>query len=82
MIINELTIKQLNKAAYMLCAIAHPTRIAILSFLVDDVKRTIAKILKKKSIELSTVSHRLGILRENGVLISIFGSTNSYHSFR
>ena len=52
MVINELTVEQLETAANMLKAIAHPTRIAILNFLEDGQKRTVTEIHEKLQIEL------------------------------
>ena len=45
-LINELKIEQLEQAASMLKAIAHPMRIAILSFLEDGKKMTVTEIHK------------------------------------
>ena len=39
MVVNELTVEQLEKAANMLKAMAHPMRIAILNYLEDGEKR-------------------------------------------
>ncbi len=80
--INELTVEQLEKAANMLKAIAHPMRIAILNFLEDGKKRTVTEIHEKLGIEQSTASHHLGILRDKGVLLASREGKNSYYSIR
>jgi DNA-binding transcriptional ArsR family regulator len=82
MIINDLTVDQLDKAANMLRAIAHPMRIAILNYLEDGNKKTVTEIHEKLGIEQSTASHHLGILRDKGVLISVREGKNSYYSIR
>ena len=82
MIINELTVEQLERAANMLRAIAHPTRIAILNYLEDGQKRTVTEIHEKIAIEQSTASHHLGILRDKGVLSASREGKNSYYSIK
>jgi DNA-binding transcriptional ArsR family regulator len=82
MVINELTVEQLEKAANMLRAIAHPMRIAILNYLEDGRKRTVTEIHEKVGIEQSTASHHLGILRDKGVLIATREGKNSYYSIK
>lgn len=82
MVINELTVEQLENAANMLRAIAHPTRIAILNYLEDGQKRTVTEIHEKVNIEQSTASHHLGILRDKGVLRVNREGKNSFYSLR
>jgi DNA-binding transcriptional ArsR family regulator len=68
--VQGLTIDQLEQAAGMLKAMAHPTRIAILNFLDDGKQMTVSEIRNKLNIEQSTTSHHLGILKDKGVLSS------------
>jgi DNA-binding transcriptional ArsR family regulator len=82
MIINELTLEQLENAANMLRAIAHPMRIAILNYLEDGKKRTVTEIHEKIGIEQSTASHHLGILKDKGVLIASREGKNSYYAIK
>ena len=82
MAINELSAEQLERAANMLKAIAHPMRFAILSYLEDGSKRTVTEIHEKLSIEQSTASHHLGILRDKGVLKVTREGKNAYYSIR
>ncbi|MBN1598464.1 MAG: helix-turn-helix transcriptional regulator [Bacteroidales bacterium] len=82
MVINELTVEQLEIAANMLKAIAHPTRIAILNFLEDGKKKTVTEIHEKLQIEQSTASHHLGILRDRGVLVATRDGKNSFYSIK
>ncbi|MFO7863952.1 MAG: metalloregulator ArsR/SmtB family transcription factor [Salinivirgaceae bacterium] len=77
--VSELNIEQLEEAASMLKAIAHPMRIAILNFLEDGNKMTVTEIHKKLQIEQSTTSHHLGILKDKGVLCSKREGKNTYY---
>lgn len=76
---NSLTPDQLEKAAAMLKAIAHPMRIAILNFLEDGKKMTVTEIHELLNIEQSTTSHHLGILKDKGVLASQREGKNTYY---
>ena len=82
MIVDNLTVEQLEKAATMLRAIAHPMRIAIMNFLEDGQKRTVTEIHEKLGIEQSTASHHLGILRDKGVLLASREGKNSFYSIK
>jgi DNA-binding transcriptional ArsR family regulator len=62
--------EQLEKAANILKAIAHPMRIAILEFLEDGNKMTVTQIHNLLGLEQSTTSHHLGILKDKGILAS------------
>lgn len=77
--VKDLTIEQLESAANMLKAIAHPMRIAILSFLEDGKKLTVTEIHEMLKIEQSTTSHHLGILKDKGVLSSKREGKNTYY---
>jgi DNA-binding transcriptional ArsR family regulator len=73
---------QLEKAAGMLKAIAHPLRIAILNELEKGRKLTVTEIHQLLKIEQSTTSHHLGILKDKGVLISKREGKKSYYSLK
>jgi len=77
--IKDLTIDQLEAAANMLKAIAHPMRIAILNYLEDGKKLTVTEIHELLKIEQSTTSHHLGILKDKGVLSSKRDGKNTYY---
>ncbi len=77
--VSELNIDQLEEAASMLKAIAHPMRIAILNFLEDGNKMTVTEIHQKLQIEQSTTSHHLGILKDKGVLCSKREGKNTFY---
>ena len=79
MSINELKIIQLEQAAIILKALAHPMRISILNLLEDGTKMTVTEIQEKLNIEQSTTSHHLGILKDKGVLSSKREGRNTYY---
>ncbi len=80
--LTELSSEQLESAANMLKAIAHPMRIAILSYLEGEQSLTVTEIHEKLGIEQSTTSHHLGILKDKGVLCSKRVGKNTYYSLK
>ncbi len=66
--IRNLDAEQLETAANMLKAMAHPVRIQILSILEEKNRQNVTQIHEELGIEQSSVSHHLGILRDKGVL--------------
>lgn len=76
---DKLNSDQLETAANMLKAIAHPMRIAILNYLEDGKKLTVTEIHELLQIEQSTTSHHLGILKDKGVLASKRDGKNTYY---
>jgi DNA-binding transcriptional ArsR family regulator len=77
--LEKLNPDQLEKAANMLKAIAHPVRIAILNQLNNGKKLTVTEIHELLKMEQSTTSHHLGILKDKGVLASKRDGKNSYY---
>ena len=75
----ELTPENLEKAANMLKAIAHPMRISIIGCLEDGKRHSVTEIHSKLGIEQATTSHHLGILRDKGVLSSKREGKNIYY---
>jgi ArsR family transcriptional regulator, virulence genes transcriptional regulator len=67
---SELKPENLEIAANMLKAIAHPIRISIVGCLEDGEKKTVTEIHNQLGIEQSTASHHLVILKDRGVLAS------------
>jgi len=80
--VQALKPEQLEQAATMLKAIAHPLRIAIISFLNDGASLTVSELQKKLNLEQSTTSHHLGILKDKGVLESKREGKNTYYSLK
>jgi DNA-binding transcriptional ArsR family regulator len=76
---TELKPENLERAANMLKAIAHPVRISIVGCLEDGKKRTVTEIHKQLGIEQSTASHHLGILKDRGVLSSKREGKNTFY---
>ena len=76
---KDLTPENLERAANMLKAIAHPIRISIVGCLEDGKKRTVTEIHKHLGLEQSTTSHHLGILKDRGVLSSRREGKNTWY---
>ena len=76
---KELTPENLERAANMLKAIAHPVRISIVGCLEDGEKRTVTEIHNQLGIEQSTASHHLVILKDRGVLASKREGKNTWY---
>jgi ArsR family transcriptional regulator, virulence genes transcriptional regulator len=76
---KELTTENLEMAANMLKAIAHPIRISIVGCLEDGEKKTVTEIHNHLGIEQSTASHHLVILRDRGVLASKREGKNTWY---
>lgn len=77
--ITDFDVEQLEMAANMLKAIAHPMRISILSHLEGGKKMTVTEIHELLEIEQSTTSHHLGILKDKGVLCSKREGKNTFY---
>lgn len=77
--LKELNPDNLERAASMLKAIAHPVRISIMGCLEDGNKRTVSEIHKLLGIEQSAASHHLGILKDRGVLASKREGKNTWY---
>ncbi len=80
--LTDLNVEQLEEAAGMLKAIAHPIRIAILSYLDGGKRLSVTEIHRLLKIEQSTTSHHLGILKDKGVLTSKREGKNTYYSLK
>ena len=76
---KDLTAENLEKAASMLKAIAHPIRISIVGCLEDGNRRTVTEIHNQLGLEQSTTSHHLGILKDRGVLCSKREGKNTWY---
>lgn len=79
---DKLSPEELERAASMLKAIAHPMRIAILNYLDGGKRLTVTEIHELLQIEQSTTSHHLGILKDKGVLSSRREGKNTYYFMR
>jgi len=77
--VKLLDVEQLNEASEMLKAIAHPLRIAMMGLLENGKHLTVTEIHELLSIEQSTTSHHLGILKSKGVLSSKRNGKNTFY---
>lgn len=68
----ELKIEQqeLEKAAFILKSIAHPSRLAIIKILADRRLMAVSEISEALNLEQSLTSHHLNIMKTKGVLES------------
>lgn len=73
---------QLERAANMLKAIAHPMRITIIGFLEEKESLSVTQIHERLGIEQSTTSHHLGILKDKGVLVSRREGKKTFYSLK
>jgi DNA-binding transcriptional ArsR family regulator len=80
--IADLKVEQLENAANMLRAIAHPVRIAILSILEDGSEKTVSEIHTKLNIGQAAASHHLGVLKDKGVLLSRRDGRQIFYTLR
>ena len=71
--------ENLERAANMLKAMAHPIRIMIIDCLDNGKEHTVTEIHKKLGIEQSITSHHLGILKDKGVLSSRRTGKNTFY---
>jgi DNA-binding transcriptional ArsR family regulator len=76
---TDLTADQVENAANILKAIAHPVRITILNYLDKGKQLTVTEIHVLLGIEQSATSHHLGILKDKGVLLSKREGKNIYY---
>ena len=67
---TEMQKKELEKAAFILKSIAHPSRLAIINILSKQEWRAVSEISDKLDMEQSLTSHHLNIMKMKGVLES------------
>lgn len=60
--------KQIDKAAYVLKAVAHPLRIRIIQMLNENAELNVSTIYKNLNAEQSLISHHLINMRDKGIL--------------
>lgn len=60
--------KQLEKAAFILRTIAHPTRLAIIGLLHEEGALSVSEICSRVDCEQSLLSHHLSNMRLKGLL--------------
>lgn len=72
--------KKLEKAAYVLKAVAHPTRICIIDLLDQQYELTVSEISELVKCEQSLLSHHLTNMRDKGILSVRRDGKNMYYS--
>ncbi len=76
---TEISQERLNKAAYILKAVAHPVRLAILELLNLNEKMGVLEICNALNCEQSLMSHHLINLKLKGILGSTKDGLNVYY---
>lgn len=76
---REISQERLNKAAYILKAVAHPVRLAILELLSTHEKMGVMDICAALACEQSLMSHHLINLKLRGILGSTKDGLNVYY---
>jgi len=79
---TDINAEQIENAANMMKAIAHPVRLSILGHLSEEAELTVTRIHELVQIEQSTASHHLGILKDKGILISRREGKNTIYTIR
>ena len=67
----EINQQELEKAAFILKSIAHPSRLAIIQILSKNGVMAVSEISKELNLEQSLTSHHLTIMKTKGVLESV-----------
>jgi DNA-binding transcriptional ArsR family regulator len=73
---------KLEKAAYILKTIGHPTRLAIIELLAPNKEMSVSEIYEELEVEQSVVSHHLLNMKVKGLLSSKKEGTNIYYSLK
>ena len=73
---------ELEKAAFILKTIAHPTRLAIIDLLAKLGKQPVSEICRQLSLEQSLASHHLAVMKHKGVLSSEREGKNVYYTLK
>lgn len=71
--------KKIERAAYVLKAIAHPLRIRIIQMLNENKELNVSAIYKNLNAEQSLISHHLINMRDKGILDIRRSGKNIYY---
>lgn len=71
--------RRVDKAAYVLKAVAHPLRIRIIQMLTDSKELNVSTIYKNLNAEQSLISHHLINMRDKGILDIRRSGKNIYY---
>ena len=78
----KLTKNKLEKTAYILKTIAHPTRLSIIHLLEENDRLSVNELCSVLGCEQSLVSHHLSNMRIKGLLKSEREGINIYYSLK
>ena len=67
--INKMDKVKLEKAAYILKALSHETRLCVLTQLAETKEMSVTELMQEVGCEQSLLSHHLTDLRAKGILI-------------
>lgn len=73
---------KLEKAAYILKTIAHPTRLAVIAQLQETAELTVNELIEKTGCEQSLLSHHLTNMKTKGLLKVRREGTSAYYSLK
>lgn len=73
---------KLEKAAFILKTIAHPTRLAVIAQLQNTAELTVNELIEKTGCEQSLLSHHLTNMKTKGLLQVRKAGTSSYYSLK
>lgn len=79
---NQINKEKLERAAYILKTVAHPTRLAILQILDTAEGLTVNDICEALDCEQSLISHHLINMKLRGILKSQKNGLNMYYSLK
>lgn len=78
----EFNPNELEKAAFILKTIAHPTRLAIIDLLSKRGKQPVSEICRQLDLEQSLASHHLSVMKLKGVLSSERAGKKVYYALK
>jgi DNA-binding transcriptional ArsR family regulator len=74
--------KKLEKAAYILKTLAHPTRLAVVELLGEHDKMSVTELCEALECEQSLLSHHLINMKLKGILSCSKEGQHAYYSLR
>lgn len=72
----------MEDAAYMLKAIAHSTRLSVISLLAENAEMNVSEIGERLELEQSLLSHHLTNMRARGILNCRKEGKNCFYSLK
>lgn len=78
--VTNIDIDKLEKAAYILRALAHETRLCVLMHLSQTKEKSVSDLMEELGCEQSLLSHHLTDLRAKGILNSRREGRNNFYS--